>query len=297
MPHRPLQDIASSQNDFQLVRPPSLGLPAPHRVAAPARVSSYPMRLQDKVIIVTGGTSGIGEAIAGRAVAEGARVLVHGIERADGEAVVARLGARAALHLDDLLDPASPERIVAAALRAFGRIDGLVNNAAIVARDTLATARLDFFERMMAVNLRAPLFLIQAAFPHLKATQGSVVNIGSINAYSGQPSLLAYSLSKGGLQTLTRNLANAHCTDQVRFNHLNVGWVLTTREYHHQIEHGMPPDWPDKVPTVFAPSGRLIRPEEVAAATIYWLGDESRPISGSVVELEQYSLFGRNPDK
>jgi len=255
------------------------------------------MRLKDKVIIVTGGTSGIGRAIAERAVDEGARVLVHGIERQDGEAVVARLGHAAALHLDDLADPLSPGRIVAAALQAFGRIDAVVNNAAIVARSNLANATVEFFGRMMAVNLRAPLFLIQAAFPHLKAAEGCVLNVGSINAYSGQANLLDYSLTKGGLQTLSRNLANAHCNDRVRVNHLNVGWVLTDREYAHQIEHGMPADWPQHVPEQFAPSGRLIMPAEVASAAVYWLGDESRPISGAVVELEQYSIMGRNPNK
>jgi len=149
----------------------------------------------------------------------------------------------------------------------------------------------------MAVNLRAPLFLIQAALPELKKSEGSVLNIGSINAHSGQANLLDYSLTKGGMQTLSRNLANAHCYDRVRVNHLNVGWVLTDREYHHQIDHGMPTDWHQHVPEQFAPSGRLISPAEIASAAVYWLGDESRPVSGAVVELEQYSIMGRNPNK
>lgn len=255
------------------------------------------MRLKEKVIIVTGGTSGIGRAIAERVVAEGGRVLVHGIERKDGESVVAKLGAAAALHLDDLIDPAAPARIVAAAVAAFGRIDGVVNNAAIVARSNLETTTPAFFDRMMAVNTRAPLFLIQAALPYLRKAEGSVLNIGSINAHSGQVNLLDYSLSKGALQTLSRNLANALGTDRVRVNHFNVGWVLTDREYAHQIEHGMAPDWPQRVPPEFAPSGRLMLPEDIAAAAVYWLGDESRPVSGSVVDIEQFSLIGRNVPK
>jgi hypothetical protein len=73
--------------------------------------------------------------------------------------------------------------------------------------------------------------------------------------------------------------------------------VLTQREYEHQMEHGMPRDWPDNVPAQFAPSGRLMMPEDIATAAVYWLGDESRPISGAVVDLEQFSLIGRNPNK
>lgn len=255
------------------------------------------MRLKNKVIIVTGSTSGIGKAIAERAVAEGARVLIHGIDRAAGEGVVAALGANAALHLDDLLDPASAQRIVDAAQRAFGRLDAVVNNAALVARSTLATTTAETFDRMMAINVRAPLLLIQAAFAHLKANRGCVLNIGSINALSGEATLLDYSMSKGALQTMSRNLANAHAHEGVRVNHFNVGWVLSDREYHMQIAEGQPADWPERIPKTFAPSGRIMKPEEIAAAAVYWLGDESYPVSGAVVDLEQYSLYGRNPVK
>jgi NAD(P)-dependent dehydrogenase (short-subunit alcohol dehydrogenase family) len=97
------------------------------------------MRLKDKVIVVTGGTSGIGAAIVERCVAEGARVVVHGIDRAQGEAVVRAHADRTTLVIADLVDPASPRRIVEETLAAFGRIDGLVNNAARVARSTLET--------------------------------------------------------------------------------------------------------------------------------------------------------------
>ena len=255
------------------------------------------MRLKDKVIIVTGATTGIGRAIAERAVAEGAKVLVHGINRAEGEELVKKLGPAAALHIDDLVDPATPGRIAAAAMAAFGRIDAIVNNAAIVPRTTILTTTVESFERTMAINVRAPIFLIQAAFAQLKANQGCVLNIGSVNALSGEATFLDYSTSKGALQTLSRNLANAHGTDRVRVNHLNIGWVLTPREKETQRAQGAPDDWYTKVPALYAPSGKLIAPEEIAAAAVYWLGDESRPISGSVLELEQFSIWGRNPVK
>ncbi|MEO6874829.1 MAG: oxidoreductase [Opitutaceae bacterium] len=255
------------------------------------------MRLKGKVIIVTGATTGIGRAIAERGVAEGARVLVHGINRAEGEELVMKLGPAAALHIDDLVDPAAPARIAAAALTAFGRIDSIVNNAAIVPRTTILTTTVESFERTMAINVRAPIFLIQAAFAQLKANQGCVLNIGSVNALSGEATFLDYSTSKGALQTLSRNLANAHGTDRVRINHLNIGWVLTPREKETQRAQGASDDWYTKVPALYAPSGKLIAPEEIAAAAVYWLGDESRPISGSVLELEQFSIWGRNPVK
>jgi NAD(P)-dependent dehydrogenase (short-subunit alcohol dehydrogenase family) len=255
-------------------------------------------RLTGKSIIVTGSTTGIGEAMARRFVAEGARVLVHGMERDLGERVVAELGTdKAALHVDDLADAEAPRRIVDAAVRAFGGVDAIVNNAAWIVRSNLDTTDAALFDRCMAVNVRAPMLLVKAAMPHLKRAGGSVLNIGSINGYSGESNQLAYSLSKGALMTLTRNLADAYGRDRVRFNHVNLGWVLSPNEYKLKIREGLPPDWPDHPPAAFAPSGRIMSPETIAAAAVYWIGDESRPISGSVLELEQYPVIGRNPLK
>jgi NAD(P)-dependent dehydrogenase (short-subunit alcohol dehydrogenase family) len=255
------------------------------------------MRLQDKIILVTGSTTGIGEAIARRVVAEGARVMIHGRDVDRGNALAAELGASARFVTADLADPAALPKVIDAVIKAFGRLDGLVNNAASVARNDLLATDAAFFDKMMAVNVRAPLLLIRAAYPHLKASQGCVLNIGSINAYSGEGHLLAYSISKGGLMTMSRNLADALCYDRIRVNHFNVGWVLTPNEYQQKITDGFEPDWPEHIDPVYAPSGGIMPPEKIATAAVYWLSDESRPISGSVVELEQYPIIGRNPTK
>jgi len=251
------------------------------------------MRLNDKVIVITGSTTGIGEAFARRCVSEGARVLLHGRDRKRGEALAGEFGDRAALVIDDLEDPAAPERIVAATIRAFGRLDGLINNAALIGRSDLAETTVELFDRFMAVNIRAPLFLIKAALPHLIAAHGAVLNIGSVNAYCGQINLLPYSISKGGLQTMSKNMADA-LGGKVRVNHFNVGWVLTANEYHYKIIDGFPADWPEHVGPPNSPNHRLIKPEEIAAAAVYWLSDESIAISGSVLDLEQYPFVGRN---
>ncbi len=257
------------------------------------------MRLKDKVIIVTGSTTGIGKAIAIRCVAEGAKVVVHGLEEAWGKEVVAELGnENAVLHIENLRTEGTPERLVQIALKAFGRLDAVVNNAAIVASSNIHTTDKEFLERILAVNTIAPFLLIKAALPYLTQQHGCVLNIGSVNAYSGEPNLLAYSVSKGGLMTLTRNLGDTlHRENGVRVNQINPGWVLTETERERKKQHGLAEDWCKDLPSVYAPSGRILAPAEIAAAAIYWLADECGPISGQVVDLEQHPFIGRNPPK
>jgi NAD(P)-dependent dehydrogenase (short-subunit alcohol dehydrogenase family) len=105
-------------------------------------------------------------------------------------------------------------------------------------------------------------------------------------------------VSKGGLMTLTRNLGDTlHRECGVRVNQINPGWVLTETEQKRKIAHGLSENWFRGIPSVFAPSGRLLNPEEIAAAAVYWLGDECGPISGQIVDLEQHPFIGRNPPK
>jgi NAD(P)-dependent dehydrogenase (short-subunit alcohol dehydrogenase family) len=255
------------------------------------------MRLKDKVVIITGATSGIGKSLAVQVVAEGGKVLVHGIEKSDGEKIVSSLGESASLCIADLNDQDAPNKITAAAIAAFGKIDAVVNNAAIFERHKLPELTPESFARTITINLQSSLFLIKAALPYLIETQGCVLNIGSINAYSGEPSLLAYSISKAGMQTMTRNLANTYGVDKVRFNLINPGWILTDREYADQIKRGLPQGWPETLGKINIPSGVMSTPEQLATACIYWLGDESRPFTGSIVDLEQFSIIGRNPEK
>ena len=254
-------------------------------------------RLDGKIILITGATSGIGEAAARLCLQEGAKVMIHGLHTADGEELVKELGSNAAFHQEDLQDPASMERLVKATIAQFGALHGLVNNAAVIVRSNLESTDIDLFEKVMAVNVRAPLFLIKAARPFLRQNRGSVVNIGSVNAYTGEPRLLPYAISKGALMTLSRNLGNVLPAEGIRVNHFNLGWVLTPNEYKYKLADGLPPDWPEQLDRDEIPSGKMTSPEDIAQHIVFWLSDESRPISGTVMELNQYPVIARIPLK
>jgi len=257
------------------------------------------MRLSNKVVLVTGSATGIGRAIALRCAAEGASVLVHGLEPELAQSLVTQIGAQHAVaHVEDLTAPGCPRRLVDIAVETFGRLDALVNNAALVASGDLDSTDAEAFHHMLAVNTVAPFLLIKEALPHLQEAHGCVLNIGSVNAWCGEPNLLPYSVSKGALTTLTRNLGDSLMREHgVRVNQINPGWVLTENESLRKKAQGFSDDWQERLPSLTAPAGRLLLPEEIAAAAVYWLSDESGPVSGQVVDLEQYPLIGRNPPK
>ena len=256
------------------------------------------MKLSGKTVLITGSATGIGEAMARLCHAEGANVVIHGKEEKEVARVSADLSERVLQRTDDLSDPASPDCLVEATINAFGGLDALVNNAAMISRKDLDASDTVLFDYDFAVNTRAPLFLIKAALPHLSESKGNILNIGSINSYCGERNLLVYSMTKGALLTMTRNLGDTlHRENGVCVNQFNLGWVLSPNEITAKIAEGLPEDWPERIPPHLAPCGRIMLPEEIARIALPWISGETRPVSGSVIDVEQYPVIGRNPVK
>jgi NAD(P)-dependent dehydrogenase (short-subunit alcohol dehydrogenase family) len=251
--------------------------------------------MKDRVVLVTGSNEGIGFAIAGLCHDRGARVVLHGLDAGTLEASAHKLGADVSYIAADFLDLDAPGRIIDFVMAQHGRFDGLVNNAGMLDRCTLETASADLVDRMFAVNFRAPLMLIQAAAAHMSKQQsgGSIVNIGSVNASCGAPTLLVYSATKGALATITRNLGAALGPKHVRINQINIGWTVTENENRIQAAEGQPENWEELIPADYKPSGALLSPEQVAQHAVFWLSDASVPVTGQVTDVEQYPMIGR----
>jgi len=248
----------------------------------------------DRVAIVTGSTQGLGEAIARRLVDGG---LVRGLvlcgrNAANGERLAgefAARGCRTEFVRADLAAVEDCRRVTEAARRAFDRVDFLVNSAATSERGTILDTTPELFDRIMAVNVRAPFFLMQGAIRLMieRGVAGSVLNILSMSSHGGQPFLSPYSASKGALATLTRNVARAVLGHRIRVNGLNLGWMDSPAEHAVQKRfHGAGDDWLQKAEKE-QPFGRLLKPAEVAEFAAFLLSEKSGLMTGSVIDFDQ----------
>jgi NAD(P)-dependent dehydrogenase (short-subunit alcohol dehydrogenase family) len=249
--------------------------------------------LDGKAALITGSTSGIGLGIAEHFAALGARVAIHGLDVDVARSIAERLqgeGREAVAIPGDLADVAICRAVARQTIERFGGIDVLVNNAASVARGYLEDVPVERWDAIMHVNLRAPFLLMQEAVVSMKTRGGgSIVNIGSVNAYIGEPKLGPYSVSKGGLMTLTRNAASTLSRYRIRVNQINPGWTLTDGERKVKRLEGHGDEWLDEA-IATRPFGRLLAPHDVAIAAAYFASDDSALVTGTIMDLEQYPV-------
>jgi len=259
-------------------------------------------RLDGKIAVVTGGTQGLGAEVARLFAERGAAGLVIcGRNVAKGEAKAKAIseayGTRVHFVAADLEKVEDCRKVISAAREIFGQLDALVNVAAITDRGTILDTDPALFDRMFAINTRAPFFLMQEAIKLMleTKTEGTIVNISSMSAMAGQPFIAAYCASKGALDTLTRNTAFALLKNRIRVNALNIGWMASDGEDRIQREfHGAPDDWLVAA-AAKQPFGRLVDPAEVARACAYLSSEESGLMTGATINFDQ-SIWGAYED-
>jgi NAD(P)-dependent dehydrogenase (short-subunit alcohol dehydrogenase family) len=249
--------------------------------------------LEDKVVLVSGGTQGLGAAVAAAAVRNRADVAVTGRRKDVGERFAAELAGRSGrrvLYLQaDAGDVGQGQAAVAETIERFGRVDGLVNSAGLTTRGSMLDTTPELFDEHVAVNLRGPFFLMQAVIKNMvaRAAGGSIVNVITMASHGGQPYLAPYVASKSGLVGLTRNAAFAHRWDRIRINGVNIGWTETEGEDAVQRRfHGADDDWLEKA-AAGLPMRKLGQVDEIADFLVFLLSDRSGVVTGSVLDWDQ----------
>ena len=244
------------------------------------------------VYLVTGSTQGIGAAVAVALAQAGAQGLVICGRNKEGgarvSAAIEAAGVAAEYVRADLAEVADCRAVTAACDERFGRLDGLVNAAGLTDRGTLDNTTVEFWDRMFAVNARAPFILMQDAVAIMRreGIAGRIVNIITMSSHGGQPFLTAYCASKGALATLTKNAAHALRGDRIRVNGINIGWADTPNEHNVQLADGAPADWLAKAEAA-QPFGRLIKPEDVAKLCLFLLSADSGVMTGALIDCDQ----------
>lgn len=258
-------------------------------------------RIDGKIAVVTGGTQGLGAEVARQFAEAGAiGIILVGRDQEKGQKVAAKInsehGTDVRMVSADLGNVDDVRSIMSKADQAFGRVDIVVNAAGLTDRGNILNTSPDLFDRMFAINTRAPFFLMQDAAKIMirEGTEGRIVNIGSMSEQAGQPFLCPYSASKGALATLTRNVGFALMRNRIHVNQLSIGWMNSDHERKLVESETGDPDFIDRAAAA-KPFGRILDPKEVAKAVLWLASDDSGMMTGAIVNFDQ-SIWGAFDD-
>jgi glucose 1-dehydrogenase len=245
------------------------------------------MRLQDKVAIVTGAGTGIGQAIAVRFAREGAAVVVDYIGKPDVAAQtqeqISSFGGRSVAIAADISKPDQVQNLIDGAVKAFGKLDVVVNNAGVEKKAAFVDYPLEELQKILAINLIGPFLVSQAAARQMirQGQGGRLINISSVHEDLPMPTNAAYCVSKGGLRMLTRTIAVELAKDKITVNNIGPGAVFTPIDADVEAQPEM-----EKALMSEIPLNRWGKPEEIAGLAVYLASDEAAYVTGSTYFID-----------
>jgi NAD(P)-dependent dehydrogenase (short-subunit alcohol dehydrogenase family) len=243
-------------------------------------------KLQDKVAIITGAAQGIGLGIARVFVAEGARVLLADLSDDPGAAAARDLGERAAYAHADVTSEDDIRALVETAVARFGRLDIVVNNAGVVAVQTVEQSSVADWDRVMAINVRAIFLTTKHALPHLRtAGGGSILNVASVSSFVAQQGTPAYCASKGAALMLTKSLALDYGRENIRVNCICPG-ITDTPMLRFHARHEANPEAHLRQRLSRVPTGAMLYPDDMGRAAAFLCSDEAAGITGTSLVVD-----------
>lgn len=246
-------------------------------------------KLDGKVIVVSGGTKGVGRAISEEYAREGARVVIGGRDEAaalKSIRIMRTYGSEGIFVHTELEKIEDCHKLFDEAVRAYGKIDGFFNYAGITPVSPLDTCDVETFDKVMNINFRASFFCCQKAIRYMRENKGgSIVLTGSAHAWGGQKDRAAYACSKGVLLTLMEHIAHNYASEQIRCNYLTLGWTPTEGEVEFRYQQGISEKELRRQAANILPMGRMVERTDYVDALIYLMSDNSAMMTGSTFRI------------
>ena len=248
------------------------------------------MMLKNKVIVVSGGTKGVGRGVVEESVKEGAEVVIGGRDEAAANEIIRdmqeKFGKSPIFIKTEVTEVEGCKKLIDDSIARFGRIDGFVNYAGILPEGCIYETEEDLFDKVMTLNVKAAFFCTKYLVQHmLKTGGGSLVFVGSAHGYGGEKNRAVYSVSKGALLTLSKHIAKNYAENQIRSNYIIMGWVATPGELAFRKTQNCDLSWLETQGVKDIPMGRMMTVEDHVSGIVYLLSDKASAVTGTELNI------------